>query len=61
MIVAFWCLTLLKIGLDLHVLYDKSKLIQDLNGVHFSTLLLKCCHKKQEIVGNIFRMFGLGS
>ncbi len=27
----------------------------------FSTLLLKGCHKKQEIVGNTFRMFGLGS
>ncbi len=26
-----------------------------------STLLLKGCRKKQEIVGNIFRMFGLGS
>jgi len=26
-----------------------------------STLLLKGCHKKQEIIVNTFRMFGLGS
>ena len=40
------------------------------NTPYFSTLRLKCCHsfqyplegyKKQEIVGNTFRMFGLGS
>ncbi len=31
------------------------------NHLLISTLLLKVCHKKQEIVVNTFRMFGLDS